>query len=63
LNTVGWAEPVKAQIPPFSAISQRHESTTIKKFKPFKQFKTITGLFDGLNDWNDWNNLNGSVAT
>jgi hypothetical protein len=57
LNAVGWAEPIKAQIPPFPAISQRRESTTFKNFNPFKQFKTIIGLFDGLNDWN------ASVAT
>jgi hypothetical protein len=63
LNAVGWAEPVKARIPPFPAISQRRENTTFKNFKPFKQFKTIIGLFGGLNDWNDWNDLNASVAT
>jgi hypothetical protein len=44
LNAVGWAEPVKAQLPPFPAISQRRESTTFKNFNPFKQFKMIIGF-------------------
>jgi hypothetical protein len=44
LNAVGWAEPVKGQIPPFPAISQRRESTTFKNFNPFKQFKMIIGF-------------------